>query len=128
MKPIARMLVLLTVSVALASCQAKPNAAASAPADIAVEQLAKAPGGYAGRGITIRGVVSDVAPADKRFTVIDEAEYRSCRELGCAAYEVPVAFTGTLPETAQTVRIAGRLEQPEPGRFVVRAERVEAVR
>lgn len=119
---------LLLASITLAGCQAKPLAKAATPADIGVEQLAKSPNGYAGKGIMVRGVVSAIAADGHTFTVIDEAEYRSCRELGCATYEVPIAFAGTMPETASTVRVAGRLEQPEPGRFVVRAERVEAVR
>lgn len=129
MRPTARgTVVLLLASITLGGCQAKPLAKATPLAEIGVEQLAKSPGGFAGKGIMVRGVVSAIAADGHTFTVIDEAEYRSCRELGCAAYEVPIAFAGAMPETACTVRVAGRLEQPEPGRYVVRADRVEAVR
>lgn len=129
MKPTARStVVLLLASITLAGCHTKPLAKATQPADIGVEQLAKSPEGYAGRGITVRGVVSEIGSGGHTFTVIDEAEYRSCRELGCASYEVPVAFAGAMPETASAVRVSGRLEQSEPGRYIVRAERVEAVR
>lgn len=129
MKPTARStVILLLAAITLAGCHTKPLAKAAPPADIGVEQLAKSPEGYAGRGITVRGVVSEVGSKGHMFTVIDEAEYRSCRELGCASYEVPVAFAGAMPETASAVRVSGRLEQSEPGRYIVRAERVEAVR
>ena len=73
-----------------------------------------------------RSILGAILP-DHDVTVIDEAEYQSCRELGCAAFEVPIAFAGAMPETARTVRVAGRLEQPEPGRYVVRAEKVETI-
>lgn len=129
MKATARgAVVLLLASFTLAGCHRKPLAKAAQPADIGVEQLAKSPEGYAGRGITVRGVVSEIGSEGHMFTVIDEAEYRSCRELGCASYEVPVAFAGAMPETASAVRVSGRLEQSTPGRYIVRAERVEAVR
>jgi hypothetical protein len=75
----------------------------------------------------LRGVVASAVDERDLFTVIDEAEYKSCRELGCAAFEVPIAFAGALPETARTVRVAGRLKQPEPGRYVVRTDSVETV-
>lgn len=96
-------------------------------AELGVEQLAKSPGAYVGQSLRLRGVVASTAGERHLFTLIDEAEYKSCRELGCAAFEVPIAFAGALPETARTVRVAGRLEQPEPGRYVVRAEHVETV-
>ena len=96
-------------------------------AELGVEQLAKSPGAYVGQSLRLRGVVASTAGERHLFTVIDEAEYKSCRELGCAAFEVPIAFAGALPETARTVRVAGRLEQPEPGRYVVRADHVETI-
>ena len=114
--------------VTVAGC-ARQSASPGAKADeVGVEQLAKNPSAHIGRTFVLRGVVSDVSGQDRLFTVIDQSEYQSCRELGCAAFEVPVAFAGTLPETAQAVLVTGRLEQPEPGRYRVRADRVELVR
>ena len=96
-------------------------------AELGVEQLAKSPEAYLGQSLRLRGVVASTAGERKLFTVIDEAEYKSCREFGCAAFEVPIAFAGALPETARIVRVAGRLEQPELGRYVVRADSVETI-
>lgn len=109
----------------LAGCQSRHGGESHAPLE--VEQLAKAPTAYAGHSFQVRGVVSSVVDQKGAFTLIDVDEYRSCRELGCAAYEVPVAYVGTLPDTAQIVLVTGRLEQPNPGRYLVRAEKVERV-
>ncbi len=113
---------------AFAGCRAVPQSKAAPPAELAVETLAKNPAAYAGQTIVLRGVVSSVEGRQRMFTVIDEAEYQACRELGCASYEVPVAFAGALPETAQVVRVRGRLERSEPGQYLVRAEHLEAAK
>ena len=111
------------VSLLLAGCQSQHGG--EPPAPVGVEQLAKAPAAYTDRSLQVRGVVSSVVHQRGAFTLIDVDEYKSCRELGCAAYEVPVAYVGTLPDTAQIVLVTGRLEQPNPGRYLVRAEKVE---
>ena len=135
-----RLLLCLATTLALtAGCQSSPStshspqasrapdAAETPHADLGVEQLATSPATYVGRPLSLRGVVATTASERQMFTVIDEAEYNSCRELGCAAYEVPISFAGALPETARVVRIAGRLTQLERGRYLVLAERVETL-
>ncbi len=93
-------------------------------AEVGVERLARNPAAFGGRTFVLHGVVSAVAPKRRMFTVIDQKEYDSCRELGCSAYQIPVTFTGALPETARSVLVTGRLEQPQPGRYLMRASRV----
>ncbi len=93
-------------------------------AEVGVERLARNPAAYRGRTFTLRGVVSAVAPKRQMFTVIDQKEYDSCRELSCSAYQIPITFTGALPETARSVLITGRLEQPQAGRYLMRASQV----
>lgn len=120
-------------AIALAGCSQgrKPSATTAhlaARAEVGVEQLAKTPATFAAVPLALRGVVSESSANAHRFAVIDEAEYLSCRELNCSAYEVPVIFAGALPETAKTVRIVGRLAQPEPGRYVLQADSVEVVK
>ncbi len=113
----------ICVPILLAGCQTEHVKDSRAP--LGVEQLAKAPAEFADRSLKVRGIVSSVVARNGAFTLIDVEEYKSCRELDCATYQVPVAFAGTLPDTAQTVLVTGRLEQPEPGRYLVRAEQVE---
>ncbi len=115
---------------ALVGCARDPKPVATARAatpELGVEQLAKAPASFARGRVTLRGVVAFANTAEHRFTLIDEAEYRACRELSCSAYEVPVAFAGTLPETAQAVRIVGQLVQPDPEHYLVHADSVEVL-
>ena len=115
---------------ALVGCAQDPKSVATphaGRAELGVEQLAKAPARFASGRLALRGVVAFASVAEHRFTVIDEAEYRACRELSCSAYEVPVAFTGVLPETAQVVRILGRLVQPDPQHYLVQADSVEVL-
>ncbi len=112
---------------ALVGCARDREPVATAQAarpELGVEQLAKAPASFARGRLTLRGVVAFASAGEHRFTLIDEAEYRACRELSCSAYEVPVAFAGALPETAQAVRIVGRLVQPDPEHYLVQADSV----
>lgn len=101
---------------------------AAAYPKVGVAQLAKNPTAFRGRTFVLRGVVSGVVPKRRLFTLIDQKEYDSCRELDCSAYVVPVSFSGTLPDTAKSVLVTGRLEQPERGRYLVQASQVELVR
>ena len=124
---------LLWGAISLAGCSQRPKQATTAAhpaarAEVGVEQLAKTPATFAAVPLALRGVVSEASAGEHRFVVIDEAEYQSCKELNCSAYEVPVAFAGALPETARTVRIVGRLTQPEPGRYLLQADSVEVVK
>lgn len=115
---------------ALVGCARNPKSVATSHAgrpELGVEQLAKAPASFARGRLALRGVVSFANVAEHRFTLIDEAEYQACRELSCSAYEVPVAFAGALPETAQAVRIVGRLVQPDPAHYLVQADSVEVL-
>ncbi len=131
------LLALLSALVLPAGAQSQPAPSAPKPAprlparpprpkyaEVGVERLAKNPAAFRGRTFILRGVVSAVAQKRQMFTVIDQKEYDSCRELGCAAYQIPITFTGALPETARSVLITGRLEQPQPGRYLMRASQV----
>ncbi len=118
------------LALALVGCARDPKPVVTTQAAspvLGVEQLAKAPASFARGRLTLRGVVAFASVAEHRFTLIDEAEYRACRELSCSAYEVPVAFAGALPETAQAVRIVGRLVQPDPEHYLVQADSVEVL-
>jgi hypothetical protein len=93
-----------------------------------VDKLAKDPKGFADREITITGVVGAVVPRQKLFTIIDQSEYAECKVVTCARYEIPIDFTGKLPDPEQVVMVTGRLVQPQPGRFLFKAKRVEIIK
>jgi hypothetical protein len=95
--------------------------------DLGVDQLAKSPKPYADQEVKVLGVVAGLAPDENYFTIIDVAEYQACKVVTCSQYQIPVAFAGELPQPEQTVRVTGQLTQPQPGRFLVQATRVETL-
>ena len=125
-----RLLVLLAVAIALASTTTflRARARSASRAHLSVDELAQHPESYTDRVLTLQGVVAARVPAEQRFTVIDAAEYQACKVVTCSQYQVPIAFAGELPATEQLVTITGRLLEPEPGRYLLEALRVEAVR
>jgi hypothetical protein len=95
---------------------------------LSVDKLAKDPKGFADREITVTGVVGAVVPKQKLFTIIDQSEYAECKVVTCARYEIPIDFTGDLPDPEQVVMVTGKLVQPQPGRFLFKAKRVEIIK
>jgi len=95
---------------------------------LSVDELAKNPKAFTDREITITGVVGAVVQNQKIFTIIDQSEYAECKVVTCARYEIPIEFDDELPRPEQVVVVAGRLVQPQPGRFLFKARRVEIVK
>jgi hypothetical protein len=118
--------VLLVGTVVLVRTRAQsPAQAVGEP--LSVDHLAKNPAAYAEQVLTLEGVVAATVPEEKLFTVIDRAEYQACKVVTCSQYQVPIVFAGPLPRAEQLVMVTGRLIQPEPGRFLLEASRVEGV-
>jgi hypothetical protein len=95
---------------------------------LSVDELAKNPKAFTDREITVTGVVGAVVPKQKIFTIIDQSEYAECKVVTCARYEIPIDFSGKLPDPEQVVIITGKLVQPEPGRFLFKAKHMEIVK
>jgi len=93
-----------------------------------VDKLAKDPKKFADREIAVTGVVGAVVPKQQLFTIIGQSEYAECKVVTCARYEIPIEFTGTLPDPEQVVLVTGKLVQARPGRFLFKAKRVEIIR
>jgi len=93
-----------------------------------VDELARNPKEFAGRLLTVKGVVAAISAKQKLFTIIDVSEYAECKVVTCSRYEIPVGFSGELPESEQIVAVSGRLVEPEPGRFLFEATRCEIVK
>jgi hypothetical protein len=122
---------LLIVSAALPARSTEQNdSAVTVVTDttLSVDELAKNPKAFAGREIKVMGVVGAVVSKQKIFTIIDQSEYAECKVVTCARYEVPVEFPGKLPDSEQLVIITGKLVQPQPGRFLFKAERMEIIK
>jgi len=95
---------------------------------LSVDELAKSPKAFVDRTITVTGVVGAVVSKQKIFTIVDQSEYAECKVVTCARYEIPIDFTGKLPDPEQVVMVTGKLVQPRPGRFLLKAKRVEIIK
>lgn len=71
----------------------------------------------------VRGVVSSVAAADRRLTLIDEAEYRDCGATTCAELALPVSWPGPYPAPGATVELQGSVVD-DGGRRLFAAARI----
>lgn len=84
------------------------------PSVVQVDDLAKAPENHQGE-VLLRGVVSGVNEAESVFAVIDAREFEACGVLTCAAYVIPVVFSGELPKPKSSVEITGKVVRGEKG-------------
>lgn len=95
---------------------------------LSVDELAKSPKAFVGREIVVTGVVGVVVAKHNMFTIIDRSEYAECKVVTCARYEIPIEIDGNLPKPKQVIMATGKLVQPQPGRFLFKARRVEIVK
>ncbi len=58
--------------------------------------------------ITLTGVVARVS-SKKTFAIIDTAEAKHCKSIGCAKFYLPVQFDGQTPKEWDEVKITGRI-------------------
>ncbi len=58
--------------------------------------------------LTVTGVVARISD-EKIFAIIDTAEARHCKSIGCAKFYLPVQFDGQTPKEWDEVKITGRI-------------------
>ncbi len=58
--------------------------------------------------LTVTGVVARVSDK-KTFAIIDTAEAKHCKSIGCAKFYLPVQFDGPTPKEWDEVKITGRI-------------------
>ncbi len=58
--------------------------------------------------LTVTGVVARVSDK-KTFAIIDTAEAKHCKSIGCAKFYLPVQFGGQTPKAWDEVKITGRI-------------------
>jgi cytochrome c-type biogenesis protein CcmE len=93
---------------------------------VTIDKLAKSPGKYQGHAIAVKGIVAEVSIEKKMFTIMDDGTCGGCpSKAACGKIEIPVLYKGKLPKKKSKVTVTGQLVQPEMGRFVLKAVRVE---
>ncbi len=58
--------------------------------------------------LTVTGVVARVSDK-KTFAIIDTAEAKHCKSIGCSKFYLPVQFDGQTPKEWDEVKITGRI-------------------
>ena len=83
---------------------------------------------YRGRVVTVRGVVSAVAPDTRILSVIDVREFAECRVTTCARLTLPVRWSGTMPAVGDYARVSGEVQVEQDGKLAFVATSVESRR
>ncbi len=58
--------------------------------------------------LTVTGVVARVSD-NKTFAIIDTAEAKHCKSIGCGKFYLPIQFDGPTPKEWDEVKITGRI-------------------
>jgi hypothetical protein len=80
---------------------------------------------YSGQ-VRLEGVVSAVAPEERRLTLIDLAELERCRVVTCAPLSLPVKWNGEMPEVRDVVLLEGKVSE-SAGKLFFLADSLERV-
>ncbi len=91
-----------------------------------VEGFAKNPYSYLGKEIQLKGVVSFVYPESQMIVLIDNKEYASCGVVTCAINQIPVAYSGSMPNVKDFVIATGKVSQSNDGKLLIKATEVKS--
>jgi hypothetical protein len=93
---------------------------------ISLNKLAKKPAQFKGKEIRLEGVVTRVMTDDRLFLIVDKSACGGCpSKKKCGVFELPVHYEGKLPKTRKSVKITGVLTEPEDGRYLFKASKLE---
>lgn len=83
---------------------------------------------YAYKGsITITGVVAKFSKDDQKlFSIIDTAEAKHCKSIGCAKFYLPVKYEKEIPREWDEINATGRFV--EKGGLLFEATKIEVLR
>jgi len=101
-----------------------PSTAPSTQPALGVEELMKHVDGHR-EIIVVEGVTSAASPSDQQQSLIDRHEFEECGLAGCAAYVLPVRWSGAMPAVKDIVRISGEVKDAGNGKLVFVAISVE---
>lgn len=94
---------------------------------VEIEQVIESPVPFLDKQIQIQGVVSQANSDKQLFSVISQREFQECGIAECNANEqLPVRFSGDVPEVGKPVAIIGVVKQAEKG-FIYEAESVRNI-
>ncbi len=93
---------------------------------ISLSTLSKKPAKYVGKEIYLEGVVAKVMKDDKLFVIVDKSACGGCpSKKKCGVFELSVSYKGDLPDKKQTVKLTGLLTEPEEGKYLLKAQKMD---
>ncbi len=90
-----------------------------------VDMLANNVNQYFDKSINLKGVVSFVYPESQSLVVIDNKEFANCGVVTCAINQIPVNYTGTLPNVKDYVQVSGMVSRDSSGKLIIKATQVK---
>ena len=93
---------------------------------VSVEDFAKNPYLYLNKKIQLKGVVSFVYPESQMIVLIDNKEYASCGVVTCAINQIPVSYSGSMPNVKDFIIASGMLSQTSDGKLLFKANKIKA--
>jgi len=94
---------------------------------VTIEALAKKPAKFVGKELRVEGVVASVMTDDRMFLMAEKkSACGGCpSKLSCGVTELTVFYEGKLPGKNKKLMVTGVLTEPEKGRYVFKASRLE---
>ena len=93
-----------------------------------VEQVLNEPSNFINKNILIEGIVNQVNTDKSLFSIISEEEFNECGISECNVNEqLPVRFSGELPELGEKIEIAGTVKKNDKG-FIYEAGSIRNIK
>lgn len=90
-----------------------------------IESFAKNPYSYLNKEIQLKGVVSFVYPESQMIVLIDNKEYASCGVVTCAINQIPVSYSGPMPNVKDFIIATGKVSQTNDGKLLLKVTEVK---
>ena len=95
---------------------------------VQVETILKSPGDFLDDAITIYGIVRQSIAEKHLFAIISEKEFKKCGITKCnAAEQLPVRYTGELPNVGDEIQVSGNIKKTEQG-FIYEAGSIKNIK
>jgi hypothetical protein len=93
---------------------------------VTLNTLAKKPADFVGKEIRVEGVVTRVMKDDQLFLIADKSACGGCpSKKKCGVFELSISYGGKMPKSRKTVKVTGVLTEPEEGRYLFKAARLD---
>ena len=93
---------------------------------VSIEVLAKKPAKFVGKQLRVEGVVARVITDDHIFLIAEKSACGGCpAKKKCGVLELAVFYEGKLPGKNKKVKVTGVMTEPEEGRYMFKALRLE---